>query len=131
MDDKLGELSELLKKAINLYEEDRNLALKNYKDMKGQLENVLDQDFEMSQDGILEAEVNKALKLVFESSKKLDKVIFHVTNVVIAQLNNESREKIADKFQAGGGLIPNKPVDFNKLRGSRHQEIEFEDEDEG
>ena len=127
----LTELSALLTKAISLYEADRDLALQHYQDMKKQLVSVLNQDFEMSQDGILESELNKALKLVFESSKKLDKVIFHVANVVVSQLNNESREKIADKFQGGGGsLIPNKPVDFARLRGANKQSIEYNEEDE-
>lgn len=140
-DDKLNELSKLLKDSIKVYEDDRAMAVQNYQDMKSQLENILeggggsdedgDSGFEMSQDCKLEAEVNKALKLVFEASRKLDKVIFHVTNVIIAQLNNESREKIADKFQQGSSnLIPNRPVDFKQLQNRGKQALEFDDEDE-
>lgn len=127
-DEKLNELSNLLKESIDLYRADRDLALKHYKDIKSQLENVLDQEFEMSQDGILESESNKALKLVFDASKKLDKVIYYISNVVIAQLNNESREKIATSL-ASGGMIPSKPVDFKQLRNQRAHALEYEDED--
>jgi len=126
-EEKLTELSKLLRDSIQLYQDDRELAVNNFNDLKKQLEDVLGGGFEMSEDAKLEAEVNKALKLVFEASKKLDNVIYNVTQVIIAQLNNESREKIAEKFTAGN-FIPQKPVDFQKLRNSPRKELQTPEE---
>lgn len=130
--EKFEELSKLLKDALAVYEADRELAIKNYNDMKKQLENVLDQDFEMSQDGILEAKVNDALKLVFAASSKLDKVISQVSGIIKIQMTNESREKIAQTFSQGGtgNLIPKGAVNFREIQQRKQQELTYEDEDD-
>lgn len=131
-DNKFEELSKLLKDALAVYEADRALAIKNYNDMKTQLKNILEQDFEMSQDGILENEVNNALKLVFAASAKLDKVISQVSKIINTQLVNESREKIAQTFSQGGNgnLIPNKAVNFREIQQRKQQELEYDEDEE-
>lgn len=130
--EKFEELSKLLKDALAVYEADRALAIKNYNDMKKQLDNILEQDFEMSQDGIIESKVNDALKLVFAASSKLDKVISQVSGIIKTQMLNESREKIAQTFSQGGtgNLIPNKPVNFREIQQRKQQELEYDEDEE-
>jgi len=130
--EKFEELSKLLKDALAVYEADRDLAIQNYKDMKSQLQSVLDQDFEMSQDGILEAKVNDALKLVFAASAKLDKVISQVSGIIKIQMTNESREKIAQTFSQGGtgNLIPKGAVNFREIQQRKQQELSYEEDED-
>ncbi len=123
---KLNELSELLKEGLCIYRQDREIALKNYNDLKRQLSNILEGDFEMSEEAKLEAECNKALKLVMDASKRYDEVVRRVTEIISKQLENESREKISKNL---GGLIPNRPVDFRNLPRHHSGEIEMDDDE--
>jgi hypothetical protein len=132
---KLERLSDLLQKSLEIYEQDRCRAIDNYNLLRAQLEKVYgdpdDSDdnigAHMSEDALLERAVNDALKIVIKASDKLDKVITTVREVVITQLNNENRSRIAKTI--GGSFIPRKPVDFAELRGKR--ELEYNnDEDE-
>lgn len=132
-DDKFDELSKLLKEALDVYKADRALAIKNYEAMQEQLKNVLDQDFEMSQDGILENGVNEALKLVLAASAKLDRVIAQVSGIIKTQMKNESREKIAQSFLeggSGGAFIPNKPVSFKDIQQRKQQKLDFDESED-
>lgn len=117
---KLDELSGLLKESIAMCKEDRKMAIENYKDLRDQLDSILARDMESSEDGKVEAEVNKALKLVFESGKRMENVISAITKILVTQLANESREKVAANIFGGGNFNPhkqivNQPVDLNKL----------------
>ncbi len=123
---KLNELSDLLKEGLTIYRQDREIALKNYNDLKRQLSNILEGDYEMSEEAKLEAECNKALKLVMDASKRYDEVVRRVTEIVSKQLENESREKISKNL---GGLIPRHPVDFRNLPSRNSSgEIEMDDD---
>lgn len=112
LDERLEGLVNLLKKNISIYEDDRGRAINNYETLKGQLDKIHDLDIHCTDECKLEAETNKALKLVFDSSNRLDKVIDTITKVMITQLNNESREKVADYIKDS---IPKSPVNFNDL----------------
>lgn len=112
--EQLDRLSGLLENLLGIFNHDRSLAIQNYNDLKGQLDRILSNGFEISEDAKLESEINKALKLVFESSKKLETVIETISKILIQQLNNESREKIATTL-TDGGLIPTKPVNIHAL----------------
>jgi len=130
-EEKLKKLSGLLEESICIYRSDRDRAIAHYDDLKRQLANILNGPFEMSEEAALERECNKALKLCFESSKRLDDVIKHVTDVIMTQLNNETREKVAKQLAGSGGGFPSKPVNFNQLKNSRggQPEIEYDEED--
>lgn len=123
---KLNELSDLLKEGLTIYRQDREIALKNYNDLKRQLSNILEGDYEMSEEAKLEAECNKALKLVMDASKRYDEVVRRVTEIISKQLENESREKISKNL---GGLIPRHPVDFRNLPRHNSGEIEMDDDE--
>jgi len=123
---KLNELSELLKEGLCIYRQDREIALRNYNDLKSQLSKILEGDFEMSEEAKLEAECNKALKLVMDASKRYDEVVRRVTEIISKQLENESREKISKNL---GGLIPRHPVDFRNLPRHNSGEIEMDDDE--
>lgn len=97
---RVEEAEKLLKRIVSIFEEDRALALENYNKIKEQHENVLENgDFEMSEEGILETARSSALALVFKSGDRLDKVMKTTTEIMISQLNNSSREKIAKEFR--------------------------------
>lgn len=115
--DKLDKLTKLLEKALKIYEEDRALSIKNYNKFREQLDNILSQEFEMSQEGRLEAEVNKALKHVFDSGQRLDNVINAVKNILVNQMHSESREKIAKEIFGNGRL--GGPADIRQLLENR------------
>ena len=112
--DQLDKLSGLLESLLTIFTSDRDLAINNYDGFKRQLDKILAGGFEISEDCALEGELNRALKLVFESSKRLETVIETVSKVLLQQLNNESRERVADKL-AGGMMLPNKPVNIHNL----------------
>ena len=118
--DKLNELTVLLKESIKISKEDRELAKKNYDELKTQLESVLDTGVEGSEEYKLEREVNSALKLVFQSGDRLEKVIDAITKVIVSQINAESRESIANNIFGGGAWngskkIIDSPVNLKKL----------------
>lgn len=94
-DNKLEKLTELLQQSLILYTKDRKLALSNYKKIKEQYEKILLSGMEMSEEGAVEKQLNFALKLVFDSGKRLDNVIQTVAKIITTQLGGESRERTA------------------------------------
>lgn len=117
MGDKLKELSNLLKQALTIYQEDRKIALKNYNEMKGQLNSILESGFDMSEEGKIENECNKALKLLFLSGERLDNVIQTISKIIITQLNNETKQEIAKHIFSGddGTKKITSPVNITNL----------------
>ena len=95
------ELVTLLRRSLALCEENRTMAVANYNALKSQLDNVTSVA-EMSEEGKLECEVNRALKLVFDSGIKMDNVIKTISSVLIAQLNADARIEVADRLSGGG-----------------------------
>ena len=113
--EKAEKITELLQSAIDTAEKDRNLALSNYKDLKAQLDAITGSlGLHMSEDGKLEMQVNTALKLVFQSSERLDKVIKITSDIMINQLNNLTKEKIAKTFATAREITG--PVDIEKFK---------------
>lgn len=108
----LEELTKLLKENLELYKQDREIALKNYNLLKTQLQEIHAQDNLMSEDAALEKQLNIALSLVFKSGERLDNIIQTITRVIITQLNTQSREKIAQQLK---DTIPQKPINFAQL----------------
>lgn len=116
--EKAEQVTKLLNDAIDLYKEDRGIALKNYNALKTQYERITDPDGEiqmdMSEEGKLEKELNVSVGLIFKSGERLEKVIRICADIMINQLNNFSREKIAEKFvqikQIAG------PVDITEIK---------------
>ena len=104
------DLTKLLLETINVFKEDRKLAKDNYDALRTQLDNILDKDLEGSEEYRLEAAVNMALKLVFASAERLESVVESITKITIANLTNESRERVAQTFIGGGGNYGNQPI---------------------
>jgi len=104
---KLEELTVLLKKSIAICDEDRKLAKDNYTNLREQLDVILEKEMEGSEEFKLESEVNKALKLVFESANRMEAVISTISKVLISQINNESRERVAANIFGGGDFNGN------------------------
>lgn len=126
----LRKLSGLLEKILTIFESDRKLAETNYKKLREQLDNILDTGVEASEDGRIEAEVNKALKHVFDSATRLQGVIDTTSRVIIAQLNADAKRDVASIFNQGGGF---KKVNIQNLledRPSSEEEPDYE-HDEG
>lgn len=127
---RLERLSQLLEKSLQVGEENRQLAIQNYKLLKYQLESIY-ASADMTEDAKLESEVNKSLQLVLNTSKDLDKVIDAIVKIITTQLNSESREKISETFTRSGGLIPKKPVDFDAIiQGKRQSQLEYDEEEQ-
>jgi len=117
---RLDELTDLLRDSIKLCKEDRKLAKDNYDALRSQLDNIIDSGMESSEDGRIEQETNRALKLVFESGTRMESVINTITKILVAQLNAESRERVAANiFGNNGGFNPkqivNKAIDLRGL----------------
>ena len=120
--EKISQLTKLLQQSIALYEEDRKLAIQNYESLRDQRDHVVNElNLEMSEEGKLEKEMNTALKLVFESGKRLDQMIETLSKLMITQLNNEARERIAGTL-AGSERTVQKPVDLRELLHQSTQE---------
>ena len=117
-------LSELLERVITLYEADRAMAETNYNNFRVQLDKILELGMESSEDGKVEAEVNKALKLMFDSASRLQGVIDTVSRVIIANLNNDAKKEVAAMFNPGGGL---KKVNIASLIDGPRRKSEEED----
>lgn len=117
---KAEKITELLQEAIRTAEKDRALAENNYQMLKEQLEKITSDSredgltIEMSPDGELEKACNTALGLVFKSSERLDKVIKITSDIMINQLNNLTKEKIAKTFATAREI--NGPVDIEKFK---------------
>lgn len=115
INEKAEKITELLQKAIETAEHDRTLALNNYKDLKAQLDAITGSlGLHMSEECSLEKEINTALKLVFQSSERLDKVIKITSDIMINQLNNLTKEKIAKTFATAREITG--PVDIEKFK---------------
>jgi len=116
MDNKLQELTSLLQKSLDLYEKDRMMAIQNYNALRKQLDKILIET-EMSEEGKIEKETNSALKLVFNSGKRLDNIILTISKIITNQTNSESKERIANILTGNmsDGKLINKPVDITKL----------------
>ncbi|HQM96602.1 MAG TPA: hypothetical protein PK705_06320 [Clostridia bacterium] len=115
------ELIGLLREALVICREDRKIAKDNYNSLRSQLDDILARDMESSEDGKIEQEVNRALKLVFDSGNRMESVITTITKILVTQLTNESREKVAQSVFGGGGpglngrKIIDQPVDLKGL----------------
>lgn len=89
------ELTQLLSEAIAIFREDRRLARTNYDQLREQLDSIIDQGLEGSEEYRLEKEVNQALRLVFDSGNRMEKVIESITKILVTEINAESRERVA------------------------------------
>jgi restriction endonuclease Mrr len=114
--DNIQQLVDLLTRSLQLFEEDRQLALTNYNNLRSQMDSILEEDAHMSEEGSMERLLNDAVSLVFKSSQKLEAVINTITKITINELNNESRERVA---QSLSGSMPKGPVSFNQLMDER------------
>ena len=114
----IKKLVELLEKTIAIFEADRIMALENYNRFKEQLDTIIEQDAIMSEDGIIEERMNRALELVFKSSTKLEAVINTITKIMINEVNNESRERVAKSLS---GIQQNKPLSFKDILSDKNQ----------
>ena len=129
-DTDLRKLSSLLEKILAIFEYDRKLAITNYEKLREQLDNILENGVESSEDGRIESEVNKALKNVFDSATRLQGVIDTTSRVIIAQLNADAKRDVASIFNQGGGF---KKVNIQNLledKPSSEEEPDYEN-DEG
>ena len=127
--EKAERVAELLESAIKTYENDKQMAIENYNALKSQLDNITGSlDLHMSEEAKLEAQVNVALNLVFKASERLDKVIKITSDIMINQLNNLTKERIAKTFaQREIGA----PVDIEKFKRRRElNELTDRSEDE-
>ena len=85
--DALEELSKLLKKVIDIYDEDREIAKTNLDRLETNLEQIT-MAVPMSEEARLEKEVNTAVGLVFKAGERVDKVIQVVAKILVTQLVN-------------------------------------------
>lgn len=116
--EKAEKVTELLEQAIKTFESDRKRAIQNYEALKAQLDGITKElGMHQSEEAKLEAQVNVALKLVFQSSERLDRVIKTTSDIMINQLNNLTKEKIAKTFAMQREISG--PVDIEKFKRQR------------
>lgn len=118
-------LVKLLEDSISLYKKDRDMAIKNYNDLKQQL-NQATQAIDYTEDGVLEKEVNKALENVFKSGIRLDNVIQTLSKILMTSMNNNARVESAKAFS---GLLTNekivdKPIDITRLLSETTESVD-------
>lgn len=124
----IKKLGAMLERVVEIYEKDRKLAETNYESLRAQLDNIIGSGMESSEDGKIEAEVNKALKLVFDSATRLQGVIEVVSRIIIANLNAEAKRDVANIFNGKGGLAK---VNINSLLEDNHGPRDDEEEPDG
>ncbi len=110
-------LQELLEKVIKIYEENRTLAIDNYKTIKKQYDNIISM-VEMSESGAVEKAMNEALNLVFKSGAQLENVINVVSKMLMTNMINDSKERVAKTFSQ---RTLDKPVDIQNLLEDKHE----------
>ncbi len=121
----ISQLTGKLFEVIEIFKEDRRLAKRNYDDISAQLDKITEVAH-MSEDAKLEKEKNVALKLVFESANRLEMVIKTLTEILVNQMNAESRERIAKHLASGAGdpskQIPSGAIDLTKIAYKKEKE---------
>jgi len=121
----LSQLTDKLFEVIEIFKEDRQLALDNYKDISAQMDKILEVAHS-SEDAKLEKEKNVALKLVFDSANRLEMVVKTLTEILVNQMNAESRERIAKHLASGAGdpskQIPSGAIDLTKISYKKEKE---------
>jgi len=131
MDDKntitidIDKLTQKIEEVITIFRHDRQLALDNYKDISAQMDKILEVAH-CSEDAKLEKEKNVALKLVFDSASRLEMVVKTLTEILVNQMNAESRERIAKHLASGAGdpskQIPSGAIDLTKISYKKEKE---------
>ena len=123
----IAQLTKLLEETIGMFRENRAMAKKNHENLRDQLDNILAQGLEGSEESRLEKELNISLKLVFESGSRMEAVIESLTKILIASMNNESRERVASNIfggnfgQEGKRLVTGK-VDLKALLNDQRED---------
>jgi hypothetical protein len=110
-------LIKLLEDSVNLYKKDREMAIENYNALRAQLDYITKSQ-DMSEEGVIEAQVNKALENVFKSGQRLDNVIQTLSKILINSIHADSKIQAARAFSGMIGQnekIIDKPVDLTKL----------------
>lgn len=90
----LEKLSNLLETAIEIQQENRKTAMKNYEYFSNTMRGTHTEDATLSEDGILEKETNKALSLLLDSSKALEKPIEALTRILSTQMNSSALKSL-------------------------------------
>lgn len=92
----LEKLSNLLETAIEIQQENRKVALKNYEYFSNTMRGTHTEDATLSEDGILERETNKALSLLLDSSKALEKPIDAITKILSTQMSSSAIKSLGN-----------------------------------
>lgn len=121
MEEEESQLTQLLEKTLSMHEADRQLALDNYNMLKRQYESIVAL-VEMSESGAVEKAMNDSLSLVFKSGERLDKVIQLISKMLMTNMTNDSRERMAKTFS---NRTINQPVNIRGLLDDQISEKEL------
>lgn len=112
----LKKLSDMLEEVKLIFEEDRKRAIEHYKILKRQYDEVI-QELPFSDDGILEKEMNNALKIINECQKTLYPLITALSKIIDTQLKGQTMREISGNgFNGNGARKIDSPVDLNQLQ---------------
>jgi hypothetical protein len=103
----LEKLSALLESAIEIQKQNRKTAIENFEYFSSIMKQNHSETETISEDGTLEKETNKAMSLILESSKALEKPIEALTKVLTTRMNSDALKSIG---------VVTKPIDINDFR---------------
>jgi hypothetical protein len=105
----LDKLSSLLEEAITIQKQNREMAIKNYEYFSNTLKSTHTEIETISESGVLEKETNKALSLLIESAKTLEKPIEVLSKILSTRMN-------ADALKSIGNVTVTTPIDIDAFR---------------
>lgn len=111
----LNKLSKLLEDSIDLVQKNRAIAIKHKSELETQLQDFKNAGFLMSEDGILESEITKTVKIISDSGKNLKEPILALTKLLQTKITADSIKH--SMFPQGKRPYTGGPIDVNEFDG--------------
>lgn len=116
----LNKLSKLLEDSIDLVNKNRDIAIRHKKSLEDQLNEYKSNGFIMSEDGIIEGEITKTVKIISESSRAMREPIIALTKLLQTKITADSIRN--SMFPKGRRPYSGGPIDI-----SEYEEEEYDD----
>lgn len=115
----INKLADLLQDSIDLVNRNRQIAIDHKKSLEGQLEEYRRQGFIMSEDGTIEAEITKTVKIISESAKQMKEPIVALTKILQAKMTADAIKN--SMFPRGKRPYTGGPIDVSDYDDHDHE----------
>jgi len=122
----LKQLSTMMSEIISTVTDNRNQAIKHKEDLQKQLQ-ACKNEFGMSEDGILEGEITKTIKIINDSSKALQAPIRAITDILKTQMIAQAM-KNKTPFYPPGKKPVTQPINLSDYEDDEDHNYEPDDD---